>query len=105
MNVEFHTGGVRMGYQIIYEVDQFRKIPTATERKRSGATVVWWALTILCILAFVLHNNLHQLRQWILPGDPDVTQAAITAFAEDIRTGESIEDAFTDFCLVILENA
>lgn len=94
-----------MGYQIFYEDDQFRKIPSETKQKRSAGAVVWWALTILCILAFVLHNNLQQLRQWILPGDPDVTQAAITAFAEDIRTGESIEDAFTDFCLRILENA
>ncbi|MBQ7340855.1 MAG: hypothetical protein IJW41_01635 [Oscillospiraceae bacterium] len=43
--------------------------------------------------------------KWLLPGDPDKTQAALATLTEDIRAGESLGQAITAFCQEIVDNA
>ncbi len=45
------------------------------------------------------------LRELLIPGDPDTTIAALEAFAQQLRGGESIMGAVECFCREILTDA
>ncbi len=94
-----------MGYQICYGQKVTKKCFSEPKKfNKSKTTLIW--ICILCLtLAFSLSKNKDAIINFLLPGDKDVTQSAITAFAEDLRQGESIRDAAVDFCREIIENA
>lgn len=45
-----------------------------------------------------------KLRQILLPGTPSVTQEALDMLMGDLRDGESLGDAFTAFCVYIVDH-
>lgn len=63
-----------------------------------------------CLLAFlVLVNSLwpqgwRTLRQWLIPGNPVVTVAALENFAEELKAGQPISDSLERFCKRILDD-
>ncbi len=73
--------------------------------KRNIKKYVKWifAITICISLFFALSNN--KVRTVLLPGNPQVTERALTELVENMRHGDSIKDAVTVFCREILENA
>ena len=92
-----------MGYYISYNPELKRKYPlyNKNKRKRSGWMVVLFAMAFLLA---VLSGNNKGLKKWILPGDPEVTEAALTCFVQDVRDGVAVKEAITDFCLEIINN-
>lgn len=93
-----------MGYKIKYENEIVKEI-LKEPAKQTRSAFIWWFLTACCVLAFIIHNSGAFLGDYFIPGDTAVTKDALTAFAEDVRAGESIKEAFAAFCMEIIENA
>ena len=93
-----------MGYRIQYDPEKNKMFPI----KRNAAARRWLAgVAAASILLFgvIEWRQGTFLKHLLLPGDPGVTEAALSAMVEDIRAGESVGDALTTFCLEILANA
>ncbi len=91
-----------MSYNITYDPQQKKRYPA--KRKPSKGPYRAAVLLLLAALALLLANPRlsKPLRNFLLPGDPQVTKTAIDSMAEDLRTGESLGDAVTAFCREII---
>lgn len=92
-----------MGYCISYNPELKRKYPpyNRVKRKRNGWLGVLVAITLLFVF---LSGNSNELKKWILPGNPEVTETALTCLVQDVRDGVAVKEAITDFCLEIINN-
>lgn len=92
-----------MGYRVVY--GQMPRV----EKRRSGRPLRLQALTAVFLLVFTLTvrqawpEGQKVLRQFLIPGEPTVTEEAFRDMLEDIQQGESIGDAVTAFCTQIVE--
>lgn len=93
-----------MGYRITYEsFGEERKMPANKRRNSAIAAGILVAALITGAFA-VKHTGLRWVQEYLLPGDPAVTAAALEGFAQDLKEGESIKDAIITFCREIMEN-
>lgn len=94
-----------MGYLIVYENAHAKK----TNIKRIVSTKKHFVLWTVILLAFVsicwIGWNQTDIRQYLLPGDPDFTSAAIDGLIEEIRNGAAVSDAVFAFCEEIVDHA
>ncbi len=92
-----------MGYRIEYE--KIGKISQRTEKRWTG--VLMGTLVIVLVLGAIAVKTvgLEWVQEVLLPGDPDVTAAALEGMVEDLRSGEGIAEAFKAFCQEIIKNA
>lgn len=90
-----------MGYKIAYEKGGKVKFYTENNRKLQKKAATFSCLLIL-VAVLIYAGAGKYLRSFFMPG---VTDAAFTALADDIRSGEGISDAVTAFCMDIIENA
>ncbi len=91
-----------MSYRITY--DQEMRIYDLSNTRKTGYYMKWIYGAIVCIsMIFVLFSG--NIRSFLLPGDPKVTEAALIDLAENLREGESFSDAVTVFCREILDHA
>ena len=88
-----------MGYNIKYDsAREYRFLP-----KRRKKVPKWLIVAmILAVLLSIFGNNLKEI---ILPGDPNVTSAALLALTDDLKDGKDFADAFQAFCTTIIDNA
>lgn len=94
-----------MGYYIQYDTNI---VKTEIQTRATGKKIkLTWIVMLLVttILGYTAYSYKDALQNFILPGDAKITAAALGAFADDLRKGESIGDAVTAFCLEIIENA
>lgn len=90
-----------MAYQITYGPVKQKRAAAKNGRGKVLAAIFLAAL----ILSFLVSGYREQIAAFLLPGDPDVTAAALQDMAVQIGAGENIGDAFTCFCQEIIENA
>ncbi len=91
-----------MGYRIAYSSIGKR---LKRNRKKSTAVVAVLVIMILVIGAIAVKSiGLTWVKEVLLPGDPNVTAAALEDLAENLRNGESIGDAIRVFCQEIIEH-
>ena len=88
-----------MGYRIAYDPSRKEKFYT-TKSKRVPRWLIMAILTAGAIAVFGDH-----IAELLLPGDPQVTSAALSTLVEDLRAGDTFSDAITAFCTHIVENA
>lgn len=84
-----------MGYKIAYSPQTTHKYPLKKEKK----IPVKWIVTGALLIGLLAGG-----WKLLLPGDPEITQAALGHLAEDIRSGESLSQAITAFCQEIIDN-
>lgn len=90
-----------MGYQITYSDGSIQK--KTTRRRR-----IKWKPVLLSVTAMVLTSVLAvpSGRMWVrdllLPGDEEVTAAALHGLVEDLNAGEPLGDAVEAFCREII---
>ena len=94
-----------MGYSIQYDRGKSWKYPMRPSKNVKTHRIIPIVLVLVFLAGFISMGGLDVLKDWILPGDADVTEAALSGLINDIRAGESVKDAVTVFCLGILENA
>lgn len=94
-----------MPYRIVYgpEPNFFTSNTTQLPRRR--------ILTASALLAFIIlvrgiwPQGTTVLRQYLLPGEPTVTQTAANSLLEDLREGASLDEAVTAFCREIISHS
>ena len=97
-------GGVCLGYRIAYERGEVKTFHSVDKKKR-GKKIFRWAVLIAMVLFIFTCINSRDFRKMLLPGNKDVTEAAVVELVEAIRTGERFEEAITTFCREIIINA
>ena len=92
-----------MGYRIEYE--KIGNFPQQSGKRRTGIIVgILVILLVVCAIA-VKTVGLEWVQEVLLPGDPDITAAALEGMVDDLRSGEGLIEAFKTFCHEIIENA
>lgn len=91
-----------MGYRINYESPVLH-----TKRKILCRNINILKIISISVIGFIVLFALSdtKLRRLILPGDPVVTERALSELVVDIRQGQPVSDAITAFCGEILDNA
>lgn len=90
-----------MAYKINY--GPARRIQKTGRGKRHRLLV--WILVVVVLLGFYASGLRDKLVYWLLPGDPEVTAAALETMVQQIGTGENVGDAFSCFCREIIDHA
>ncbi len=91
-----------MSYRIEYNPEKKKRYPLTT-----GFMPKWLIFAVIIMVALFAVQRLDTnktIRTWLLPGDPEITDAALSSMVEDIREGESVKDAITTFCLEIIDH-
>lgn len=92
-----------MGYQIQYGPQKYRR------REQKQRKVPKWLVIAIC--AALLTGGLTAagldgyIRSWLLPGDPDVTGAALDQAVQNLRDGDPVGEVVTAFCEEIIAHA
>ena len=93
-----------MGYRVEYgPVKKVRGL----ERRISRVS----SLIAVCLLLFFLlvgyfwPEGADVLQKLVFPGDPVVTASALEDLTENLRSGDSLSECMSTFCVQILEGA
>ncbi len=88
-----------MAYKIQYDMGRARRFPTRSRKK----IPLWMPLLLgAVVLTATFWNRIYPL---LLPGDPDITASAVSAFAQDMKAGMQFHEAAAAFCKTVLEGA
>jgi len=92
-----------LGYRILY--DNGNILMEHKTYKRNHRRLV--SVLLICLLAVgsIKLIGWDIVKDFLLPGDPEVTESAFFSMVESIRTGESVKDAITAFCTEIIAHA
>ena len=88
-----------MSYRIQYDT---KKHPWQKRLKRQRYVL---PVGIICISLLTLGYFGMDKLQFLLPGDPSVTAAALDNMTNSLQEGETLQEAITAFCREILDNA
>ena len=93
-----------MGYHISYNKGDKRHFRNC---KRSSAPKRWVVVgcVIFLLSAIMLGFQYAPFRNALLPGDGEVTAHAVGVLINDLRSGESVREAITAFCIEVIESA
>lgn len=90
-----------MGYRIEYQ--PVKKVRNAEKRiSRIPALTALFLLLFFLLVSSFWPRGRELMRELIIPGDPDVTVAALEVFAQELHGGEELSSAFESFCRRIL---
>lgn len=95
-----------MGYIIDYSIaaPSVNRIAETRSVRKKKRYLILLLMIIICIFAFSVKATGFDIYQ-LLPGNKDVTRAALTSFLNNISNGISFQDAITAFCTEILNGA
>ena len=94
-----------MGYIITYghsngKSYRFKRVRSITWRGFAAA------LLVVLLALLVLNPQIRgQVKNFLLPGDAEVTEAALIEMVSSIKEGEPVGDAVTAFCREIIDGA
>ncbi len=88
-----------MGYKYSYQTVGKRRYPMTKPLPR---WTVFAVVTAVCFLAITIYNG---SANWLLPGDPEVTESAIKEMIARLSDGEAFGEAVTAFCREIVAGA
>lgn len=94
-----------MGYVIRYDGQVHRKQSHRTYRSHLGQLIGAFFLAFILLTMAFWPAGTDKMRSMLLPGEPAVTQQAISALVEQLQGGQGIESALTAFCQEILSDA
>ena len=94
-----------MAYSIDYNAGEIKKVEFKPLRKRVKRKILTFVAIAFTVIGITQAVGSDAVKEFLLPGDPAVTEAALTGMIEDIRAGESVGDAITAFCREILDSA
>lgn len=91
-----------MGYKIMYaSFGEEKKQPKEMGLRNKVTAVVLIAVLLLGAMT-VKNKGLRWVKDYLLPGDPAVTAAALEDMVTDLKEGDSFYNAVTAFCREIV---
>ena len=91
-----------MSYRIRYPSFEKEKMYLKGKHRRAGVVAGILTLILFFGAMSVKHKGLRWVQTYLLPGDPAVTAAALEDLAADLKEGENLKDAISDFCREIM---
>jgi len=92
-----------MGYTIRYE-NKGDKIISRSSNKRFRYT---WLIVlsgiILMSIALTKSTDPETIKEWLIPGNPVVTEEAIRDMILNLQNGLPVSEAFSHFCIRIIQ--
>lgn len=93
-----------MSYRISY--GQEFKAPRSRSRRRIKVPFIALCLLLVCCaILCIAHEDIDALRQVVLPWSSPAVTSAFDDFTRDVKEGQPFVDAFTAFCVDILQQA
>ena len=91
-----------MGYKLYYPQVGKRKYPMHPK----AAKRIWFAAAAIGCAVLLLGISLwYGGPFWLLPGDPEITGAALQTLIDKLRDGEALGEAVTAFCREVIAGA
>lgn len=91
-----------MAYEIRYDTIGAPSV----QKKRYNKVLIGASVLLLVAGAMAVKSTwLPWVQDYLLPGDPAVTAAALEEMVEDLKEGQGIVSAFRAFCREILAHA
>lgn len=94
-----------MSYIIAYDGTDPCAKPADRRASRLSVLTAGFFLAFLLLTKLFWPKGAAMLRQIILPGDPEVTERAVSVLVDDLREGEPVGDALKTFCGEIMTHA
>lgn len=94
-----------MGYSIQYGKEMIKIQHPSKMSYKSKFLVTCLLISCIIIVFLSLTGGIDCMKQYILPGDADVTKAALNTLVSNLKNGEPIDGAVTAFCQEIYANA
>ena len=96
------------GDEMSYRIEYGPAIPSQHTTRKYTARLRILTAVFLLIFVFLVRQyfptGAENLRQFLLPGAPGVTQTALDQLMEQLRDGQSLGQALTAFCTYIVSN-
>lgn len=94
-----------MGYSIQYGADSH--VETAWKRKAGRKYRRYLMVFAVFVTAaiFAFSGGKKGLEDMLIPGNPEVTKAAFSQLADDLREGNPLKEALVTFCREIIGDA
>lgn len=90
-----------MAYKINY--DHNEQVDVNVKGKVKGRNFAVLLIVLLFVLCFVTPIRRAAL-DFLIPGDSTVTTRAASDLLNNLKNGQPMKEAFTDFCIEIVEN-
>lgn len=92
-----------MSYHIDYNPETKNRYPTFVKTRREiPVRRLLLPIAVIMVCYGIISSG---LLRYLIPGDPAVTTAAFSGMVDEIGTGESVRQAFLNFCKEIIVNA
>lgn len=91
-----------MGYAIQYDTAATKKYPMKRRNISLKGKKVCLAVVSIILIAVLLQFS--AVRRFLLPGDPVVTERAITKMVDELQAGDGLQEAITTFCREVINN-
>lgn len=91
---------LNLGYRITYGENAEKKELAGKKRKLP----LRWIGAGLLVIAMLIPSVRNGARDALLPGNSEVTAAAVEALVEDLRSGDSVSEAVSAFCAYIIHD-
>jgi len=93
-----------MSYKIAYAMPGELEKQHYRDQRRKGKPFVFLAIVFLAI-TLIFSGGHNSLQRILFPGDHNVSMEAFSQLIENMRAGESAQEAVTSFCQQILDEA
>lgn len=92
-----------MSYRVDYNPEMNNRYPsTMREKKKLPMKTILIVVAAVAISSGIFNS---EVLRFLIPGDVAVTTAAFSGMVDDISTGDSVRQAFLNFCKEIILNA
>ncbi|MBQ7768501.1 MAG: hypothetical protein IJ403_06445 [Oscillospiraceae bacterium] len=92
-----------MSYRVDYNPEMKNRYPAFVRIKRK--VPVRSLLIVVAVITICYGIYRSNLLHYLIPGDPVVTTAAFSGMLDNIEAGETVRQAFLEFCKEIIVNA
>ena len=90
-----------MSYELRYHTNLCKNLQSSKSRVKPAVVGIWLFLTALLVFSFCLPEK-GFWKEFLVPGDANTTIQAVETFSENLKKGASVEDAFHEFCLELV---
>ena len=95
-----------MSYQISYDNGNAREKNKVHAPEKRKILFRFLVAVVMCTAGvLLLYKGKDRIWEVLVPGDPQITEKALSTMADGIRKGESIKEAIAAFCREIILNA
>ena len=93
-----------MGYTVHYQPEEKKRYPVIKKPAPVKAKMIFLSLFLVMSL-LVVRRWAERIGDFLLPGNGPVTRQASERFFRNIKQGQPLKTAFSEFCIEIVENA